>query len=102
MGVFVGNVVPEPVADLVEVGHFPLVLGDFERPRELFAPAVDLSLGVAGGPAELAETDLLVVQVVDLRQRVDELFADPLALVRLGEPFGLVLAEDVPSSCSIT
>ncbi len=62
---------------------------------EALAPALDLALDVALRVAEVGEADGLVIERVQLDQRVDEVQAQPArALGRVAEPLRQVAAQD--------
>jgi len=101
LGVLVGGIVGEPLADGDQVGDLSDFRRRLERPLELPGPALDLSGRIPRRAAEVAEPDRLVVDLVDRRQRVDEPGPDPLSGGRIGEALRLGLPKYVPSARSM-
>jgi len=75
-----GGVVGEPLPDTVQGGHLSFLPRHLEGPLQLFVPAVDLAFGVALGVAKLLQAHRLHVDLVDLREGVDEFLADLLSV----------------------
>jgi hypothetical protein len=95
----VGDVLGEPLAHRPDVRDLTVVLGHREEPLlELLPEDLDLPFQVARRVAELAlvESDGLVIDGVDLRERVDQSLADCSPRVGGGEPLGFGRPEDVP------